>query len=324
MPEMYGSLHYIQSHADRMKRTVASITVDTPAASYDLAGTEYTIYRSAHAGKSWTDALMPRIAQAVLPRKRPWHVAEHATGTDAYLSEPTVGVPNIWIYSGTGVNTHHNSADLPQTVDARSMRDLIALVATYLYSTATATDKDVPWLANIALDAAMDDMRNAASTGIDAVASGDTQAASFALSRVDYFADRNQAAIRTLKRLGAHEATLSPMLDRVHQFRDLQSARLRDAGVQPYVRTAGKSGLVVHRKRIGTIPLDDLAVDQREDFPSGAWDKLVTVALYWCDGKRTISEVAYLTEMEMGRPLTFDFARYFRFLQRHGYVDFAN
>jgi hypothetical protein len=324
MPEMYGSLHYIQTHAERMKRTVASITVDTPAASYDLAGTEYTVYRSAHAGKSWADALMPRIAQAVLPRKRPWHITEHATGTDAYLSEPTVGVPNVWIYSGTGVVTHHNSADKPATVDSRSMRDLIALVAGYLYSTATANSKDVPWLANITLDAAIDDMRMAASSGLDAVAAGDPQAASFALSRVDYFADRNQAALHSLARIGAQEGTLAPMLNRVQQFRDLQAGRLRDLGVKPYVRASEKSEGVVRRKRIGTLPLDDLATDKREGFPSGAWDKMVTVALYWCDGKRTVSEVAYLTEMEMGRPLSFDFAGYFRFLERHGYVDIAN
>ncbi|WP_031498310.1 DUF4910 domain-containing protein [Bryobacter aggregatus] len=324
MPEMYGSLHYIEAHRERMKRTIASITVDTPAASYELAGTEYTVYRAPHVGKAWTDALMPRIAKAVLPRQRPSHVAEHATGTDAYLSEPAIGVPNVWIYSGTGDVTHHNSADKPQTVDLRSMRDLVALVAEYLYYTASAGEKDVPWLANITLDAAMEDLRSVASRGLDAVGTGDARAASFSLSRLDYIADRNEDALRGLARLGASPAVLSPMLHKLKQFRDLQTSRLRDAGVHPYVRTANPAQFVVRRKRIGTIPLDDLAPEQREGFPSGAWDKVVTVALYWCDGKRTVGEAAYLTEMEMGRPLSFDFVSYFRFLERHGYVDIAN
>ena len=79
--------------------------------------------------------------------------------------------------------------------------------------------------------------------------------------------------------------------------------------------------MVVRRLRLGTIPMDDLAKDQWKGYPSGAWDKLVTVALYWCDGKRNVAEVAHLTEMEMGHPLDFDFPGYFRFLKDHGYVD---
>ncbi|MEJ7607450.1 MAG: hypothetical protein WKF37_14585 [Bryobacteraceae bacterium] len=80
----------------------------------------------------------------------------------------------------------------------------------------------------------------------------------------------------------------------------------------------------MRRKRIGTIPLDDLPQQQWSGYPSGAWDKLVTTALYWCDGKRTLNEVVHLTEMETGRRANFDFAGYFRFLEKHGYVEFAN
>ena len=44
MGEMYGSMHYVQHNPERIRRTVAAMCVDTPAASYDLAGTEYTFY----------------------------------------------------------------------------------------------------------------------------------------------------------------------------------------------------------------------------------------------------------------------------------------
>ena len=44
MPEMYGSMHYTAANAERMRRTVAAICVDTHAAPYQLAGTEYTFY----------------------------------------------------------------------------------------------------------------------------------------------------------------------------------------------------------------------------------------------------------------------------------------
>jgi len=56
MPEVYGSLSYISENAERMKRTVAAMTGDTPAAAYEMAGTEYTFHMNPHAGMSYTDA----------------------------------------------------------------------------------------------------------------------------------------------------------------------------------------------------------------------------------------------------------------------------
>ncbi len=331
MPELYGSLSYISANPARMKTTVAAITVDTPAAPYGLAGTEYTLYMNPHVAKSWTDALIARVTEACLPAGRPWHISEHMTGTDAYLGEPSVGVPDVWLYSGTGVTTHHNSADKPDTVDERSMRDLVSIVATYLYVNAAATEREIPWLAAITVDRAYTDIQSAASTAIAAIAAGDTAAGAFGLDRVRYFSDRSEEAVLSVLRLasaagqGTARNKLNPELLRIRRFRDEQIARLRDAGAQPAKRAADPqaSSIVVRRKRIGTLPLDDLPKNQWGGYPSGAWDKLVTVALYWCDGKRNLAEVAHLTEMEMGHPVKFDFVGYFRFLKQHGYVDFA-
>ena len=76
------------------------------------------------------------------------------------------------------------------------------------------------------------------------------------------------------------------------------------------------------RKRPGVIPLDDLPQDQWDGYPSGAWATVPTLALYWCDGKRNLAEVIQLTKLEAG-PTSFDFVGYFRFLERHGYVEFV-
>ena len=78
--------------------------------------------------------------------------------------------------------------------------------------------------------------------------------------------------------------------------------------------------MIVKRKRFGTLPLDDLPHDQWEGQPSGAWAAIPTLALYWCDGKRSLAEVEALTKLELGET-NFDFVRYFRFLQKHKYVD---
>ncbi|HVH72347.1 MAG TPA: M28 family peptidase, partial [Candidatus Dormibacteraeota bacterium] len=109
MGELYGSMYYIETHPDRIRRTVAALCMDTPAASYDLAGTEYTFYMNPHAAKSYTDAFILRIAQEYFSQvHRPWHEHQSMSGTDTYLSEPMINVPTVWAYSGSGVETHHN------------------------------------------------------------------------------------------------------------------------------------------------------------------------------------------------------------------------
>ncbi len=299
MPELYGSLSYISSHAERMKRTVAAITVDTPAASYDLPGTEYTFYMNPHVAMSYTDALILQIAGTYYSSGRSWHWSEHTTGTDSYLGDPTIGVPDVWIYSGTGIATHHNSEDKPDTVDPRSLRDLIAIISTYLYFNANAGEPEATWLARIALSRSMEQMKDPA--------------------RASYFADRGEQAVLSVLRLipedrrPAFRRSLEPLLSQIRGLRGLQPALEKPDGATERI--------VVRRKRLGTLPLDDLSQDRWQGYPSGAWDKPVTVALYWCDGKRNLAEVKRLTEMEVG-PANFDFVGYFRLLEEHGYVEF--
>ena len=52
----------------------------------------------------------------------------------------------------------------------------------------------------------------------------------------------------------------------------------------------------------------------------GAWAAIPTIPLYWRDGKRNLAEVEKLTRLELG-DTDVDFVSYFRFSQRHGYVD---
>ena len=80
--------------------------------------------------------------------------------------------------------------------------------------------------------------------------------------------------------------------------------------------------LIVKRNRFGTLPLDEIAPDQREGQPNGAWADTPVKALYWCDGRRSLAEVIRLTRLEVG-PTNFDFVKYFRFLEKKGYVEFV-
>ena len=80
--------------------------------------------------------------------------------------------------------------------------------------------------------------------------------------------------------------------------------------------------IVVKRKRFGTIPLDEIHPDEREGYPSGAWDATVIAALYWCDGQRESGgrHPSHASRARLAGS-KFDFVAYFKFLERRGYVE---
>ncbi len=349
MGELYGSMHYVETHREQMNHTVAALCMDTPAASYDLAGTEYTFYMNPHVAKSYTDALILRVAQEYFPLvHRPWHEHEFMAGTDTYLSEPTVNVPTVWGYSGSGVETHHNSEDTPDRVDPRSLRDIATVNAAFLYYLANAEEPEAMWLAELSQTRGYEQILQSAASFLNRIPAardenGLARLLQDASDRVAYSVDRETQSVLSVVRLVTgpkREATanrLAPLVDGLHRFGDDQTSRVRQAierralglgfkvPVQPVAtpdpQLSEASKIVVRRKRFGTLPLDDIAPDQREGYPSGAWDVVPTTALYWCDGHRNLAQVIHLTRLELG-PTNFDFVGYFRFLRKKGYVDF--
>ncbi|HXI42081.1 MAG TPA: M28 family peptidase [Bryobacteraceae bacterium] len=350
MGEMYGSMHYMSTHMDRARRTVAAMCVDTPAAPYNLAGTEYTFYMNPHSSKSYTDAFVLHVAELYLPKVgRPWHWHEFMSGTDTYLAEPTVGIPTVWPYSGTGIVSHHNSEDKADQVDSRSLRDLAILNATYLYYLANAGEPEAAWLAELAANRGYEQILSAAAQAIDRAfdaRSGEElgRAVAQGIDKINYAVDRESQSVLSVARLvpearqGALRIEITPLAKRLEGYGQQQSARLQDAAnrraaqiglsqpvelrIEADPQMSDAARIVVKRKRFGTIPLDDIHPDDREGFPSGAWDGTVIAALYWCDGHRNLAEVIRLTRLELGAD-KFDFVGYFKFLERRGYVEFV-
>ncbi len=349
MGEMYGSMHYVATHPDRIRRTIAAMCMDTPAALYSLAGTEYTFYMNPHVAKSYTDAFVLKVAEEYFSKVgRPWHSHPFMSGTDTYLAEPAINVPTVWPYSGSGVHTHHNSEDNPDRVDSRSLRDVTAVNASYLYFLANASEPEALWLAELSQTRGYAQILQTTapfldhiSTGMDAESLG--RLLSDALDHLTYSVDRESQAVLSVQRLVPEEKreattkSLAPLVQDLRHFGDEQEERVRRAvqrrttevglsspvkPVEAHVAQAAEaSKIVVRRKRFGTVPLDDLPPDQWQGYPSGAWAGVPTAALYWCDGNRNLAEVIRLTQMELG-PTDFDFVGYFRFLRAHGYVDF--
>jgi hypothetical protein len=334
MGEMYGSMAYVAKNPERIRRTVAAMCVDTPAGLYNLAGTEYTFHMNPHVAKSFVDAFVLRLAAEYFPQvKRSWHEKPFMTGTDTYISEPMVGIPTAWPYSGSGVETHHNSEDTPYRVDPQSLRDLAIVNAAYLYYLATAGAPESVWLAEVAQNRGYEQIVRAGAPLLDLIyKTGDRRVRATllyqALNKIQYSVDREVQAVTSVDRLtaGVRPARVTSLASALRQFGTEQAERFRAAaGVDPEAPPPDPQSaavkIIVKRKRFGTIPLDEIAPDDRDGYPSGAWATVPIIALYWCDGHRNLAEVMRLTRLELG-PVKFDFVGYFQFLRKRGYVSF--
>ncbi|MCP5112890.1 MAG: M28 family peptidase, partial [bacterium] len=299
MGELYGSMHFIAENPERMRNTVAAFCLDTPAGFYNLAGTEYTFYLNPHVAKSYVDAFTMELAKLYFTHEepipsRPFHEKPYMMGTDTFLAEPMINVPTVWPYSGSGVHTHHNSADTPDDVDPRSLRDLTVVAASYLYYLASAGEDEAPWLAELALArgyrqilSAVDDYAGKASVAKNEKALG--RLLCDGLEKLDYMTGREIQSLKSVQRLAANFDP-SPMVRDLETFREQQAARLRRAakGVKPAPpppnpKLAGAEDMVVQRKRIGTITFDDLEVEDWEGWPSAA-SRMVAVKSHLTNG----------------------------------------
>jgi hypothetical protein len=348
MPEMYGSMYYIKTNWAEVHRTIAAICLDTPAEEYDLLGSIYTFYLNPGVSSSYTDAFILKTADEYLSQTgRLWRWHAFGTGTDSYLGDPTIGVPTVWAYSGNDMHTpHHSSADTPDRVDPRSLRDLTIITAAYLYYLANAGEPEALWLAEVAEDWGYHQILRAAQASLGQMRTARTGeelagVLTAGLQQVEYATGRQRQAILSVTQLlpaanrNRLEGTIAPFVFELSVFGGMQLRRLRllaqargaELGLSGPVtaalvpRATLASTIVVKRLRFGTIPLDQIAPDDREGYPSGAWDLVPITALYWCDGRRNLAQVIHLTEMELG-PSNFDFVGYFRFLRDHGFVQF--
>ncbi len=325
MPEMFGSLSYIARYPERMHRTVAALCLDTPAGNYDFANTEYTFYVNPLVAASFADSWITAVAGQYFARHargRKWRWRPFVSGTDNYLGDPMIGVPVIFPYSGSGVHTHHNSEDTPDAVDPRSLQDMTVIAAAFVYSIAAADEPEYQMMAAAASARGHELLAHAALEAWQQPAA----ARAAAPGRIRFFAGRGQAAVNSVLSLAG-----APAIPALRAAVDEHRRALARAG-EFHARSLGGGAdrsrpvpdeadrIIVRRKRFGTIPLDTIPPEQREGYPAAMFQGPAVIALWWCDGRRTLSEVIRLTQYELGET-DFDFLGYFRFVEKHGFVE---
>ncbi len=334
MGERYGTLAYLYAHQDRIKRTIAGMCIDSPAGLQNLAGTEYSWVLNPHSATSYVDAFVVRLAEEYFPMvDRPVHWNEYSSGTDNDLGEPMINIPTVAPRGGHGIAAHHTSFDTPSQVDSDSLRDLSIMNAAYAYFIASAGPDQMRWMAQLALSRGYDQINAAVENGLDQIAAAknaDTlgRLLYWETTRVDYNLMRETKAVKQAADLPQGLAGLASFAglqkERIENAVQQRATELHLGNIQAFVPKLNPEAekIVVRRRKMGTITMDDIPVDQREGYPASSFWGPTTAALYWCDGKRNLTEIIKLTELETGQS-NFDWVGYFKFLQKHGYVDFV-
>jgi hypothetical protein len=334
MGERYGTLAYLYAHQDRVKKTIAGMCIDSPAGFQNLAGTEFNWVLNPQSATSFVDAFTVRLASEYFPMvDRPFHWSEYNSGTDNDLGDPMINIPTVAPRGGHGIQAHHTSFDTPSQVDPNSLRDLSVMNAAYAYFLASAGSDQMHWMAQLALSRGYDQINAAAENSLDQIAAAknaDTlgRLLYWETARVDYNLMRETKAVK-------QAADLPEGLAGLQSFAGTQKTRIEGAvqqravelhlgTIQPSVPPMNPEAekIIVRRKKMGTITMEDIPPSEREGYPVSAFWGPTTSALYWCDGKRNLAEVIKMAELELGQS-NFDWVGYFKFLQKHGYVDFV-
>ena len=333
MGECYGTMSYLEGNPERVKRTIAAMCIDSPAGPQNLAMTEYTWIINSAFVQILRGCSHVAVGRRVLPLGRPALALDGASKHHGQLprrsNDRNTDRHALW---GIRHSCASQQRGPPATVDPRSMRDMIVMNAAYTYFIASAGPAEKRWMAELALNRAYSQMSSATEKLLDQISLANNSESLGRLlhnsqEQIDYALERETKSVRSA-------ADLKEALTELASFSQYQKARLRRSvrdraaalGIGPVepvapARNAEAAKIVVRRKRMGNITLDNLPREKREGFPAASFWGVPMAALHWCDGKRNLEEVIRLTELEMG-PQKFDFVGYFKFLERQGYVEF--
>jgi hypothetical protein len=305
-----------------------------------------------------TDALdypeLLRRYYASIGSIKPVLTAPFEGGTDTYFAESILGIPTSFIYCRDGSPLHHNSRDTMEKVDVRSLRDLCMFTALALYTTANAGYEDLPLLAPLTVNRGMEvilgkarearDRADAAKTGEElgaALASGTRS--------IEYYTGLQVKALRSILRVvppdrrADAERDLAPYIRDTGEFGQLMArqfsaavqARSSASSLKP-VKPVKKStprdleaaSLYPRATKIGPLTLEGIPPEEWQGIAGSPkwWSprNWAGASYFWCDGTRNLNEIREAIEMEAGASSAkFDIVAWYRFLEKHGYVEFV-
>jgi aminopeptidase YwaD len=364
VPEMTGTYAYLATHEDQIPRMVAGINLDMVGQNQNLCGGVFIIEHTPQALPSFAADLLERLREewtegAQNPAgSAAYPLFRHTTtpfsgGSDHYiLSDPTVGVPTPMLIQWPD-KFWHTSEDTLDKVDPHMLAVLGGLATTYTYFVANAGQREVTWLGQEMLARFRARLAHAVQGALtDVLATKDgkdlAQGAAHLERKVEFAADRQREANRSLLRLAPQEEGLVANLSReVDHAARMEVERAREVllwhaqhlgldGIPPLPAREPdeweRQGQAMLPSQVFRGPASPhlhahrLTVQEKEKVH--AWQKehhrlyraLGVVANYWVDGKRTVADIADLVELETGQRNVELLVKHFNLMGRLGLV----
>jgi len=355
VPEMTGTYAYLASHEADISHMVAGLNLDMVGEKQAACGCSFLVESPPQAMASFTGPLLARLREEFLEEGRAWGgtggyaLFRHALtsfsgGSDHYiLSDPTVGVPTPMLIQWPD-RFWHTTADTLGKVDPHMLHIVGSLATAYAYWLSTAREPEVSWLglemaARFRADLGREAQLRAEEVLTDPDEESAIQAALQWPARASYLLQCQRAGLTTLLRLWPEAGSLVEELEkRAESAVEAESARLRELiqerargmpeaeDIAPLPSEEKAASMVVRRCYPGPLGLrghlQKLSERDREALwrlqqEHGAFIRTpLTLALYWCDGKRTLLEVADLVEQECGQRDMETLVGYFQLLEK--------
>lgn len=339
VPEMTGTYCFLASHEHLIPDMVAAVNLDMVGQHQELCGSTLLVENPARSTPSFAGTVLARVLEALaddthnLARNTSygrfrWAVTPYSGGSDHYIfSDPTVDVPCPMVIQWPD-RYYHTNADTLERVDPFMLEKVAALVATYAYFLAQAGHAEAVWLAQELAAEFGGELHAAAARGLDrALTRGGGADLGTAWQdfdrQVQFLLERKLADIRSVRRLvpAAERGRLEPVVEvlagQLAAAAAAERSRLRltaralgatPAAVAAATVAPGRE-LVLRRRFRGPVSLRDHlprldagARREWEEFLSTnrAATAMLTPALYWMDGCRSLAQVADLVKLETG------------------------
>jgi hypothetical protein len=321
--ECAGTYGCVDLQPDLLAGAVAAVNVDCVGGHLDATRAPINLRRNPDATSSFTDPLLEHTLQSAARRLD--YPVRLQTGRwlldDNLIADPAIGIPcplfGSWPYPA-----YHNSADDPPLLDPRGLSFAGIATAAYLYTIAAAEAPTTRWLARLAGTEA----RAALSRSLTEV----TDASPTDAERALYRAQRAIDSVRSTLVLAPDASEVAVEVQRQESgiLRTLE-VELAAAGFSdPLPAPPSPAGRVPRRRVRGTfqaarLPPEHLDAWRERMRTARATGDVPDCALFWADGRRTISEITWLVRHELGVPAP-DLDALFDGLAEYGYVDFAD
>ena len=330
-PEMTGSYAYLATNQGRISKMVAALNLDMVGENQDLCKGPLLVERPPAAGAGFAGDLLAAI-MAELARQDTsnlsgstryalfkWAVTPFSGGSDHYIfADPAVGVPCPMLIQWPD-KFYHTSADTIDKVDPAMLRRAGILTCSYAYALAAAGEQEALWLLNELSVAYRQNLPRALAERPTSIA---TAPGAWIERQSRFLLDRHREALNAVRRLSDTNrinSLITTLRDDAERVTRDERDRARSAATWGSATPIGtplvpepsqwdeQAATLIYRRRVpGPLGMhwNDYALPaERQDELEAVMARpgarsLLTLALYWIDGQRTLRDVADLVEAE--------------------------